>query len=93
MWEEFLKKEKLSLNGKSRIYTSNDNFIFLGRNQKGEYAHYRRIKRKMKNKKYLYEKGEISLMEYVSCKLGYKLLCMRYFGQNRPNGKKRKFVY
>ena len=46
--ENFLKKEKLTLNIKTRIYKNTNNFLFLGRNQKGEYARYRNIKRKLK---------------------------------------------
>lgn len=73
--KKFLKKEKLELNAKSRIYTNNNNFIFLGRNQKGRYARYRRVKRKMKKTLYLYNRGAIDLMGISSTLLCYKNLC------------------
>lgn len=44
----FLQKEDLTLNPKSRILKNTNNFIFLGRNQKGKYAKYREIRRKIK---------------------------------------------
>ena len=43
--KKFLEKEKLTLNKKSRIYKSTNNFLFLGRDKKGKYAKYRSIKR------------------------------------------------
>ena len=52
----FLEKEKLQLNKKSRLYKNTNHFIFLGRTQNGKYAKYRNLKRKLKYKKYLYEK-------------------------------------
>ena len=45
---EFLKKDKLELNKKSRIYKNNNNFIYLGKNKKGDCAQYRQVKRKIK---------------------------------------------
>ena len=45
---EFLEKEKLVLNKKTRIYNSNNNFIYLGRNKYGKYAKYRTVKRRLK---------------------------------------------
>lgn len=45
---KFLKKEKLTLNSKTRIYKNTNNFLFLGRNSKGNYARYRNVKRKLK---------------------------------------------
>jgi len=75
--KEFLKKEKLELNGKSRLYTSSNNFIFLGRNKKGEYARYRNVKRKLKKKVYLYRTGKINLMGVTESLLCYKNLCKR----------------
>ena len=44
--KKFLEKEKLKLNDKSRIYKNTDNFMFLGRNKKGEYIRYRNVKKK-----------------------------------------------
>lgn len=72
--EEFLEKENLKLNKKSRIYKSTNNFVFLGKNTKGKYARYREIKRKLKKRRYLYESGKISLMSYVTSKICYKNL-------------------
>lgn len=62
----FLAKEKLQLNIKTRIYKDNNNFTFLGRNSNGHYIRYRSVKRKLKNKYYYYQKGYISLNEFVS---------------------------
>ena len=73
--KKFLKKEKLELNGKSRLYTSSNNFIFLGRNQKGRYARYRTVKRKLKKKVYLYKTGVIDLMGLSESLICYKNLC------------------
>lgn len=71
---EFLEKEKLTLNKKSRIYKNSNNFLFLGRNKKGRYVKYRNIRRKIKKRNYLYESGKIDLMSYVSSKICYKNL-------------------
>lgn len=73
--KKFLEKEKLELNKKSRIYSSNNNFVFLGRNKKGGYARYRRVKRKMKKTVYLYKRGAIDLMGISGTLLCYKNLC------------------
>lgn len=59
--EEFLKKEKLTLNPKTRIYKNTNNFTFLGRNPKNRYVRYRNTKRKLKAKKYMYETSQIDL--------------------------------
>lgn len=72
--EEFLRKEKLILNKKTRIYKNTNNFIFLGRSIKGKYANYRNIKRKIKKKQYLYLTQKISLMSYASTIICYKNL-------------------
>ena len=56
--KSFLQKEKLVLNNKTRIYNSNDNFIFLGRNLAGNTSKYRTVKRKIKNKHSLYQKNK-----------------------------------
>lgn len=77
--KEFLEVEKLSLNNKSRLFTSSNNFIFLGRNTKGKYSRYRRIKRKLKKRRYLYSKGEINLMGYASSIRSYRSLCKKNF--------------
>ena len=64
--KKFLEKEKLKLNNKSRIYKNTDNFMFLGRNVKGEYIRYRNVKRKIKAKHYLYTTGKINLYSLCS---------------------------
>ena len=73
--EKFLKKEKLTLNSKTRIYKSTDNFIFLGRNKYGNYAKYRTVKRRLKKKEYLYSNGFISINSLISSRICYKTLC------------------
>ncbi len=64
--KKFLEKEKLQLNNKSRLYKNTDNFMFLGRNIKGEYIRYRNIKRKLKARRYLYNIGKINLFSFCS---------------------------
>lgn len=71
----FLEKEKLKLNGKSRIYTSNNHFIFLGRDKKGNYAKYRDVKRRLKKRIYLYKNGFIPLNSLLSSVICYNHLC------------------
>ena len=71
----FLEKEKLKLNGKSRIYTSNNHFIFLGRDKKGNYAKYRDVKRRLKKRIYLYKTGFIPLNSLLSSTICYNHLC------------------
>lgn len=68
----FLKKEKLELNKKTRIYKNSNNFIFLGRNKYHNYSNYRNIKRKLKYKKYLYEINQVHLNHYLSSYICYK---------------------
>ena len=68
----FLKKEKLELNKKTRIYKNSNNFIFLGRNKYNNYSKYRNIKRKLKYKKYLYEMNKVNLNHYISSYICYK---------------------
>ena len=69
--KQFLKKEGLELNRKSRLYKSTNNFIFLGRNKYGKYAKYRTVKRKLKKKKYLYYSGIIKLSNLTSSQLSF----------------------
>mgnify|MGYP004621295349 CR=1 FL=1 len=71
----FLEKEKLTLNSKTRIYKSTNNFIFLGRNSKGKYARYRIVKRKIKKNIYLYRNNKLSLSSVVSSIICYNNLC------------------
>lgn len=68
----FLEKEHLVLNRKSRLYKSTNHFIFLGRNSKGKYAKYRTVTRRLKYRKYLYETGKISFSSYLSSHMAYK---------------------
>ena len=72
---KFLAKEYLTLNKKTRIYKSTDNFIFIGRNKYGNYAQYRTVKRRLKKREYLYYTGRISLNSLVSSRVCYKHLC------------------
>ena len=71
---EFLAKEKLTLNGKTRIYTNNENICFLGRNLYGQYTKRRTVKRRMKRRLFLMKKGKISLNSYISSKICYEKL-------------------
>lgn len=80
----FLAKEKLTLNLKTRIYTNKNNFLFLGRNQRGKYSKYRDVNRRLKKRIYLYKSGFISLNSLMSSYICYQHLC-----HNRIN----KFFY
>ena len=73
--KNFLTKEKLYLNEKTRIFKNTNNFLFLGRNIKGEYARYRNVKRKLKQRYYLYNIEKISLNSFNSSLICYKELC------------------
>lgn len=75
--EKFLTKEKLTLNIKTIIYKSTNNFLFLGRDKNGKYARYRNVKRKLKNKYYLYKKDLISLGSFICSLRCYQTLCNR----------------
>ena len=70
--KEFLIKEKLELNNKTRIYKSTNNIIFLGRNKYNRNTKYRSKLRKLKQKKYLYENNKIILNSYLSSYINYK---------------------
>ena len=70
--KKFLEKEKLSLNNKTRIYSSEDNFIFLGKNRMGNPSKYRNVKRKIKYKANLYYHNKVSLRNLVSTIICYK---------------------
>lgn len=72
---KFLEKEHMKLNPKTRIYTNNNNFVFLGRNKKGSYAKYRDVNRRLKKRIYLYRNGFISLNSLLSSIICYKHLC------------------
>ena len=64
--KEFLAKEKLTLNKKTRIYSNKQNFIFLGRKKNYNYANFRRIKGKIKKRYYLYKNNKINLNSLIS---------------------------
>ncbi|MDY4996851.1 MAG: RNA-directed DNA polymerase [Bacilli bacterium] len=72
--KEFLKKEKLELNHKTRIYKDINNIIFLEKNKENRSAKYREKKRKLKYKKYLYDIGKIKLNSYLASYMNYKNL-------------------
>lgn len=73
----FLEKEHLKLNAKTRIYKNTNNFLFLGRNSKGDYARYRNVKRKLRARYYLYQQNRISLNSFSSSLICYNHLCKR----------------
>lgn len=73
----FLDKEKLKLNRKTRIYRNTNNFIFLGRNNYGKYSRYRDVNRKIKRKLHLYNVKNISLASIVNTIICYNNLCER----------------
>ena len=72
--KNFLKKERLKLNNKTRIYKNTNNFIFLGRNNKGKYAKYRYMKRRLNSKKKRYYNQNIKLINLSCTILSYKYL-------------------
>lgn len=74
---KFLEHEKMSLNSKTRLYKNTNNFIFLGRNNFGNYSRYRNVKRKLKSRYYLYRKGKIDLNSFSSSLICYNNLCNR----------------
>lgn len=75
----FLAKEKLTLNNKSRIYRSSNNYVFLGRTKNGKYAKYRNMKRKIKYKRFLYENNCIELSNLVNSLRCYKNLTRKSY--------------
>ena len=82
---EFLLKEKLELNQKSRIYKNTNNFIYLGRNKYGKYFKYRKINKKLKYKKYLYENNKITINNYINSYICYKNINRKVSINNRYN--------
>ena len=78
-FSHFLEHEKLSLNKKTRIYKSTNNFIFLGRNKHGDYAKYRTVRRRLKSRKYKYTTNHIKLYNYSLSIICYKKLCKNNF--------------
>lgn len=81
----FLNKEHMTLNPKTRIYSSNNSFIFLGRNKAGKYAKYRDVNRRLKKRKFLYENGYISLNSLVSSYICYEHLCPNRIRQKKSS--------
>lgn len=63
--DKFLRSERLELNKKTRIYTSENNFVYLGRNVCGMYGKRREVLRKLKKRQFLYSNGEIGLYAYM----------------------------
>lgn len=77
---QFLEQEDLYLNKKTRIYSHYDNFLFLGRTQKGKYGKYRTVKRRLKKRAYLYSTQKILLANYANSIISYDyLLNKSYF--------------
>ena len=75
--KNFLEKEKLNLNKKTRIYSNSNKFIFLGRKPNGNYAKYRSVNRKIKKRMYLYKAGKINLINLTTSIICYKNLCKK----------------
>lgn len=73
----FLQREKLTLNKKTRLYKSTNNFLFLGRDINGKYCRYRNVKRKLRHKYYLYAQNYIHLYSISSSLNCYKHLTNR----------------
>lgn len=73
--KKFLAKEKMYLNNKTRIYSSSNNFIFLGRNTRGRYIRYRNVKRKLRKRYHLYKQNLITLNSLTSSYICYQGLC------------------
>lgn len=72
--EKFINNEGLELNKKTRIYNSNNNYIFLGYSRKIKYCNYRNVKRKMKKARYLYNTNVISLNKIMSIYMNFTKL-------------------
>lgn len=75
---KFLEDEKLILNKKTRIYNSNSNFIFLGRDIYGKYKNYRLIKKRLKKRQYLYRSKQINLRSFISSIQSFRYLDKRF---------------
>lgn len=72
--KDFLVKEKLTLNKKTRMYNSSVNFVFLGRDVYGRYAKYRMVNRKLKKRFYFYKNKTINLRRLASSIQSFKYL-------------------
>lgn len=75
--EKFLKKEKLVLNRKTRIYRDTNNFIFLGRDKNGKYAKYRSMNRRINKKYKMYLNKKITIRSFASTITSYNFLKKR----------------
>ncbi len=75
---KFLEDEKLILNKKTRIYNSNSNFIFLGRDIYRKYKNYRLIKKRLKKRQYLYRSKQINLRSFISSIQSFRYLDKRF---------------
>jgi len=69
---KFLVTDGLMFNRKTRIFSSKENFIYLGRGKDGRYAKRREIRRKLKKREYLYKSGRIPLNSFVSSIRNYR---------------------
>jgi len=72
--KNFLEKEGMTLNKKTRIYKNTNSFVFLGRTNKDKYAKYRQMKRKIKKRYYLYKSGSMTLNAMMSVIRNFKSL-------------------
>lgn len=73
----------MHLNRKTRLYKNTNNFIFLGRNNCGNYARYRNVKRKLKARYHLYQTGKIKLNSFSSSLICYNTLCNKRLNWNK----------
>lgn len=73
----FLEKEKLTLNKKTRIFKSSDNFIFLGRDSKGGYAKYRLLNKRMNKKYQEYSDKKIEINNLICSIKSYNHVSMK----------------
>ena len=71
---EFLKKEKLTLNRKTRIYRNTNNFIFLGKTNTGRYSKYRSVRRRLRKRFYLYKIGRTNLNGMINSITNFRAL-------------------
>ena len=71
---KFVKKEKLELNPKTRIYKNTNHFLFLGRKFNGRYGRYKTIRKKIRKRKYLFDNGKINLNEMCGTIVCYNSL-------------------
>ena len=70
--EDFLTKEKLKLNQKTRIYSNKNNYLFLGRTINNKKGNYREKGRKIKRRYKDYQKDYILLYSMVGTILSYR---------------------